>query len=140
MTRYLDAAVIVAALSQEPLSEKARRIMAEGASNVASTWGMVEAASGLAKKVRTKEMSEAEFELALRQLDSLGSDHLPLVSLNNEHMRVAMTYCVRAGLGLRAGDALHVAIAASLSATLVTSDIVMLNAAEVLGLSTQPLS
>lgn len=133
MTRYIDAAVIVAAITPEPLTAVARAVLADHDAAVASTWTMVEAASGFAKKLRTGELTEAELEIALRKLNELQADHLPLVSLTDEHMRLAMRYTTQARLGLRAGDALHVAVAAALSATLVTSDVTMARAAEALG-------
>ena len=123
MTLYVDAAVLTGE-----------------AAIVVSTWAVVEAASGLAKKVRMRDLTEPELEMALGKLELLAARYLPLISLDDDHMMSAMRYLARARLGLRAGDALHVAIAASLPATLVTPDVTLARAAEALGLNTRLLA
>lgn len=140
MTLYVDAAILVAAITPEPLTAASRAVLADSDAIIVSTWAVVEASSGLAKKVRTGDLTEAQLEVALGKLELLAARYLPLVSPDDDHMMSAMRYTARARLGLRAGDALHVAIAASLSATLVTSDVVMARAAEALGLGTRLLA
>jgi hypothetical protein len=140
LTLYVDAAILVAAITSEPLTTASRAILADSGMVVASTWTMVEATSGLAKKVRTGDLTEDELEMALGKLDLLTARYLPLISLDDGHMGLAARYTARARLGLRAGDALHVAVAASLSAMLVTSDVVMARAAEGLGVPVRLLA
>ena len=115
-------------------------MLLDGGSAVASIWTFVEAASALSIKVRTEAITPAEQAVALRVLFGLEIDHLPLIALTDAHFREAMRHTARAELTLRGGDALHIAVAGSCGATLVTGDVAMSRVAERLGVPTRLLA
>lgn len=137
---YLDASVIVAALTDERYSASARSVMTHELDLLASSWTMLESASGLAKKARTEELTAIEFRAALLRLRALEAEHLPILAVADAHFAQAGRFMERAELGLRAGDALHVAITAASASVLVTLDKVLASAAERLGVAVRILA
>lgn len=122
MTSYCDASVIVAALTAEPFSLLARRWLDDqpGASLVQSGWTLAEVDSALARKQRS------------RRLDAVGRARA-LATWRTVSQRIALTDVVPAdfalvaslvdsGPGLRAGDALHLAVVLRLGVSLATFD------------------
>lgn len=103
-------------------------------------WTFVETASALSIKVRTKAITTAEQEAAVRALGTLENAHIRFVAITDAHLRAAMRHTGRPELSLRGGDALHIAIAASSGAMLVTGDGPMSRAAERLGVSVRLLA
>lgn len=122
MTSYCDASVIVAALTAEPFSLLARRWLDNqpGASLVQSGWTQAEVDSALARKQRSGRLdavgrarASAAWRVASRSIilaEVLSADFALVASL------------VDSGPGLRAGDALHLAVVLRLGFSLATFD------------------
>lgn len=140
MTLYLDASVVVAALTSEPQTRAARTVLFGDEVCLVTMWTFVEAASAFSIKVRTEAITLSEQEALLRALSTLEGEHLPLIAITDAHLREAMRHTARSKLNLRGGDALHIAVAASLGATLVTGDGPMSRAAERLGVAVRLLA
>lgn len=134
MILYLDTSAIVALLAAEPSSDRLQAwLSAHEADGLAtSRWTSTEVASALSLKVRT-----GEFTLAQRAEAAAGwqawRDGLLLLDVEAAAFETAAVFASRSDLGLRAGDALHLAVASAQGATLVTLDSRMAKAAPAVG-------
>ncbi len=136
MKFYLDASVLVSAVSTEAGTRAAQDWLEEAEQVLVSEWLIAEAAAALSQKQRMGVMSageRAESMAALRREAESGMQFLPVT---REDFRTAARYAERAETGLRAGDALHLAIAAMADATLVTFDRKQARAGEMVGVRT----
>jgi uncharacterized protein len=68
---------------------------------------------------------------------NLRTRSLAIAPVTREHFQTAARFADQSELGLRAGDALHVAVAAELGATLCTLDKRLAEAAVALGVSAE---
>lgn len=94
-----------------------------------SGWVATEVSSALSIKIRRKELSVDDRNAILsewRGLCAASFEDLPIAA---DQFDKAISFADRHDLGLRAGDALHVAIAAAHGCTLVTLDRVLAAAA-----------
>ena len=123
MRIYLDASVLVAALTNEARTVEARSLInANARLDVGfSSWTLVEAISGLSKKVRTGELTPDDFEAVSRKVRAFPNSH-SRAPITEEHFLAAMALVARREIKLRAGDALHLAIAADFGLALATFD------------------
>lgn len=139
MSLYLDASVLVASLTNERRADEARRLIASYTplDIVFSSWTVVEALSGLSKKVRIGDLTEAEFELLSAQVETLPHKH-SRAPVTEQHFLSAMQLVRARETSLRAGDALHLAIASDFSLTLATFDEVLRDAAQRIGVPVAP--
>ena len=134
MTLYLDTSAIVALLAEEPASERFQAWLSARESDLLATsrWTETEVASALSLKVRT-----GEFTIAQRAEAAAGwrawRDGLLMLDVEAGAFEAAATFASRPDLGLRAGDALHLAVAAAAGAALVTLDERMAKAAPEVG-------
>ena len=134
MTLYLDTSAIVALLVEERASERLQAwLSAREAEGLAtSRWTEAEVASALSLKVRT-----GEFTVAQRAEAAAGwrawREGLLLLDVEAAAFETAAAFASRPDLGLRAGDALHLAVAAAAGSTLVTLDERMAKAAPEVG-------
>lgn len=97
-----------------------------------SPWVETEVASALSRKVRTGGLDLAQRAEAAAQWRSW-SESLVLLPVEQGSFEAAAVSVARHELGLRAGDALHLAIAAVHGCTLVTLDEGMAKAAPEIG-------
>jgi hypothetical protein len=121
---YLDTSLIVAALTAEISTAQAQAWLLEQNFEdiVTSDWTLTEFSSALALKVRTRHLNLDQRAAAMTAFRELLRDSLTVTPVQSAHFRAAARYVDRHELGLRSGDALHLAIAASLGATLYTLD------------------
>jgi predicted nucleic acid-binding protein len=133
---YLDASVLVSAVSAELWTRTAQGWLDEAEEVLVSEWLMTEAAAALSQKQRMNVMSAAERAEAMSVLRRQTEDAMRFLPVTREDFRTAARYAERAETGLRAGDALHIAIAAAAGATLVTFDRKQARAAETFGVRT----
>ena len=84
-------------------------------------------------------MSEEKRADALAAFARLTADFLVVLPVSTLHFAVAARFADRYELGLRAGDALHLAVAAESGATIYTLDQRLAAAGPALGVKTQLL-
>jgi predicted nucleic acid-binding protein len=134
---YLDASVLVALITPEPSSLAVQRWLNAARSDrlVVSDWSMTESASALGMKVRLREMPASELPEAWELLSSMVSASFEPLSPRRIDFERAIEFLAQPALGLRAGDALHLAVAVGAEAgPVVTLDKTMLRAARRLGI------
>ena len=132
---YCDASLLVAVLTPERHSGEARRwFVAQGEANfVISNWVDAEIASALAMKVRRGVLTQQERVLVWSEWEDVLATRIPSSEVQVEDFRRAARL-VDAGPGLRAGNALHLAIAVRLRCAVATLDHDLAEAARALGL------
>lgn len=128
---YVDTSVLVALHVREANSEGALRWF-EGhrdAELVFSDWSRLEFASALSRKMRTGRMTEAERRRAESAFAETVEQTLRSVPIEMAHFANAEWMASHHRTGLRAGDALHLAIAQANAASMATSDVTLSEAA-----------
>lgn len=104
-----------------------------------SDWVVTELASALSIKVRTGELSAEDRARLASLFTRLRTESLTVSPLNRSHFATAARFVEQVSLGLRAADALHVAVAAEYSATLCTLDRRLAEAATILAVNAELL-
>lgn len=137
MIYYLDTSVLVAALTNEIATARVQRWLGEQRPDelAISEWVATEFSSALSIKLRSGEIDADERAAALAAFVRLSSESLPSLSISTAQFRAAARFADQHKLGLRAGDALHLAIAADHGAAIATLDKRMAQAAVALGVS-----
>jgi predicted nucleic acid-binding protein len=133
---YLDASVLVALLTTDPLTARADAFMrAQAPVIVISSFAAAEVVSAVARRVRTREISADEAKATFSAMDAWIARKGGRTPTINADVRRADVVMRRLDLNLRTPDALHIAIAERLGAEMATFDDRMVAAARVLGLS-----
>lgn len=124
MTLYLDTSVLVSALTHEAASERTRAWLGRQAAGdlIISDWVVTEVSSALAIKLRTKAIDENQRADALAGFRRLADQSLTILPVDRAHFTAAARLVDQAALGLRAADALHLAVVLDQAATLCTQD------------------
>ncbi|KKB12769.1 hypothetical protein VE25_05325 [Devosia geojensis] len=132
---YLDTSVLIAAHTIEPESDRALTWLAANSHEVLaiSPWNLTEFASGLSRKVRTGKLLSEERDRTATAFAAFRHRTLEMLPLHPEHFESAAQMASIADTGLRASDALHLAIAAEAGCTLATFDKVFERAAHRFG-------
>lgn len=133
---------MVSAFSQEIASEAARSWLSDAALSgfATSVWCETEIASALAVKVRRKEIVPEDYETTAEAIRGLLRGAATSIPIAAEHFIDAAELIRLGPKPLRAGDALHLAIAKSHGATVWTLDCKMAEAGQALGLGTRLLA
>lgn len=122
---YLDTSILVSLLVPEPESEAVEQWFAGHRSRgiTISDWSLVEFASALGIRVRQKGLNHAQAVMAHEKLHATVSACFKTVSPSRASYVRAAELCTHHSTGLRAGDALHLAVALDAGASsLVTLD------------------
>jgi uncharacterized protein len=135
---YLDASVLVAMIAFEPSQKRIRAWsdQIESGSLYISPWVTTEVSSALSIKVRTGAIAIELREAAMMTYETLVRDSLTVVSVTDAHFETAARYIDHVDIGLRGGDALHLAVSHAHSLTLATLDKRLAEAGIQLGAST----
>ncbi len=133
--RYVDTSVLVAYLTPEAGSLAAEAFMQSGGAPLAiSTWTEIELLSALGVKIRTGQLPRAGAEAVIDAYSHLVSPQLRHLPVDDMNQRQTLRLLDGWRTSLKAGDGLHLAIAASHGATIVTFDRGLASAARILGI------
>ena len=137
MSVYLDASVIVPRLVKEPGSAAVDAYLDHQTEQlVISDFAAAEVASALSRLVRMGVLAAADAHASLGDFEIWRAARRSIADVHAADMRLAYAYVRRFDLMLRAPDAVHLAIARRLDATLVTLDHRLARVAADLGLNT----
>lgn len=136
MSLYLDANILVALLTPEPLSERADDFVRDRSERlIVSDFAAAEFASAIARRVRMRETTIGDARKDLADFDVWAARSAERTDLGPGDVALATTYIRRLDLNLPAPDAIHIAIVRRLDATLATFDRQMAAAARALGMA-----
>ena len=135
---YLDTPVLVAALTREAETARIQNWLAaqEPESLVISDWVVTEFSAALSIKLRAGQIEAVHRADASAMFARLCADTLTTVPISRSQFRTAARFADQFALGVRAGDALHLAICADHGATLYTLDRRLGAAGSALGVKT----
>lgn len=136
---YLDTCVLIPLLVQEGASDRVRRFFIDNANQplTISTWTQTELVSALSLKARSKQITHESAHLAIQTFQEIAEESFSILLPSAKDYVLASQFLMHFDTGLRAGDALHLAIAHEHQLTLLTLDKLMLSAAQVLGIAAQ---
>jgi predicted nucleic acid-binding protein len=135
---YLDTSLLVAALTNEAETERMQHWLGQQPVDdlAVSDWVATEFSSALSIKLRTGQIRIADRVEALVTFTRLATDSFTAIPVSRSDFRTAARLADQHAIGLRAGDALHLAICANHGATLCTLDRRLGDAGSALGIKT----
>jgi uncharacterized protein len=133
---YLDTSALVPMFIREPMTAAVLEWLESAAEPVAvSDWTMVEFASAASMKVRMGSVAASVARDAVERAITFVRAHCTVATPRQEEFHRATELAGDSQSSLRAGDALHLAIAESLeAATILCLDDAMARSAEALGM------
>jgi uncharacterized protein len=133
---YLDASVLVALLTEDALTLRADAFLRGcTAALIVSDFAAAEVASVVARHVRTREISMDDARAAFTTFDEWTARATVRAETTGADIASATTFLRRLDLALRTPDAINIAIAQRLEATLLTFDVKMIDCARALGVA-----
>ena len=109
---YVDTSILVALCTTEPKSEVVDKWHeSSSAKMISSTWAFTEFSSALSLKVRTNQITEKQSREAWKKFDTLCQNDIELMPVEGKAYYSAGILVVDSKSNLRAGDALHLAVA-----------------------------
>lgn len=140
MRAYLDASVLLPTLVAEPSTEVVYEFLgAIDRELLISDFAAAEVASALSRLVRMALLTVADAAARLADFEAWRATMSMSVDIQASDARLAYIYVQRFELGLRAPDALHLAIARRLGVALVTLDRRLAGAGRELGVVIEEL-
>ncbi|MEQ1617611.1 MAG: type II toxin-antitoxin system VapC family toxin [Terricaulis sp.] len=136
MSAYLDASVLVALFTNDTMTTAATALVkAAPPPLMVSDFAGLEFASAISRIARMRLLPNATARQALADLDVFVSRSAISVEISSLDVVLAASFIRRLDLNLRGPDAMHVAMASRLGATLFTLDAKLKACARKLGLS-----
>jgi predicted nucleic acid-binding protein len=134
---YFDTSFLVPLILPEAASDRVAKFLGDlSTENLAvSHWARVEFSSLLAREVRTGSLSAEAAALADARFESMVDESFVVLLPNGDDFNLAKEYLSNCETGIRAGDALHLAIAKNHRAEAVYSlDKTLLKAGKSIGI------
>jgi uncharacterized protein len=136
---YPDASVLVALFTNDRFTPRARAFLTTHIpTQVVSDFASAEFASAISRRVRTKDLTAVEARIAFTSFDSWLARSTQHVDTKTPDIAAAASVLRRLDLNLRTPDAINIAVADRLGATLATFDEKMATAARTLGVQVAP--
>lgn len=134
---YVDTSALVPVFIREPKSEAVVAwLESSGARLAISEWSLVEFASAASMKVRSGQLPASLAKEAMVRVSDFAKKHCRVAVPGREEFRRAAELAGNDSLRLRAGDALHLAIADRVKAqAMLCLDGAMIQSAKALGIS-----
>lgn len=132
---YFDTSFLAPLILEEPTSARIEAFFAKAPAGelYVSHWTRVEFSSLIAREVRMGGLTDADALLAIGQFDEMVAESFQILAPGVADYELAKAYVQHFDTGLRAGDALHLAVAANSGAKIFyTLDEGLLNAARLL--------
>ncbi|MBV9553454.1 MAG: type II toxin-antitoxin system VapC family toxin [Alphaproteobacteria bacterium] len=138
MRAYLDTALLVSALTAEADGQRVGDWVQARASDdlLVSDWVIAEFSAALSRKLRVGQIDAIGRAAALAAFSQFCTNNAVVLSVERPQFRTAAAFADRHVAGIRAGDALHLAIAFDNRATLCTLDRRLAEAGPALGVMT----
>ncbi len=112
MATYVDTSAWISLLAREPAAPGMARWLERGSVACTSAWTPVEVASALGIKVRRGDLHEGDAQTLCDAFEELMQIHgVDVLAVHEGDFSLATTLCRQAASALRAGDALHLAVA-----------------------------
>ena len=134
MSVYLDASILVALFTNDPLTARADKFLRANPSVlIVSDFAAAEFSSVIARHVRTKDITKDNARLVFSNFDTWTARTTQRTPIGISDIIAADALLRRLDLALRTPDALNIAIAQRMGATLATFDKKMAAAARAIG-------
>ncbi len=133
MTFWLDASVLVALSTRESTSHRIDALLDQSDAPMVSDFCVAECSSAIARLVRIGTRTTDEADELFRSLDDWVATASSRLAVDQGDIEMATAFIRRPGIALRAPDAIHIAAAQRVGATLLTLDKGMARAAAALG-------
>ena len=132
---YCDTSLLITALTVEPRSIEVQRWLADQAAATLciSDWVVTEFSSAVALKLRRGDLTLADVASAMANWRMAQQDKLVTIPVLQPAFALAARYCEMPATGLRAADALHLAVAALGGHALATLDARLAEGARAVG-------
>jgi predicted nucleic acid-binding protein len=138
---YVDTSVLVLALTPEAATGRVLAWLGlhPAGGLLTSDWVVTEFSAALSIKLRTGAIDAGYRARTLAQFQRISMTKFATISITPATFRTAARFADQYASGLRAGDALHLALAADQAATIATLDTRLVVAAKALGIASMPL-
>ena len=138
---YVDTCVLVSLFVRDSGAESAVAWLEQSAGQVmmASRWSLTEFSSSTAGLVRQRLIPAKLHSAALKNFRNFAAQRLTLEPASALDFEYATRLIDHTERGLRAGDALHLALCQRLNATIFSADKVMLITAKKLGIAVEQI-
>lgn len=139
---YVDTSVLVAAVTNETATLRSQQwLAAQPAGELTiSDWVTTELSSALSIKTRIGRLSAPDRNRALEAFNGMSERSLVVVAITRADFLVAARFADRHDIGIRAGDALHLAVTLRIGAILNTLDRQLADSAEHVGVEAHLLT
>ncbi len=139
MRAYLDASVIVPLFLADPFTERAESLLrTPDLAPIVADWAVLEVSNVVSRRVRIRALTEQAALTILANFDLWRGRCAADAETTRADVDAAIQFVRRFDLFLRGPDAIHIAIAQRLGASLCTFDERMATAAAIVGLATAP--